>query len=642
MVAPTQDLEDLSAIVHVMRWVRWILAVAALAAGLLVAWLGDASNPRTDRLDRRWSGAAPVMFDGSTVERNGHRAVDGEPVRRSRVVPIGVRATPSFLATQRDWVGALNVYWALPDLESVARRTSHLRRAWSQVDNPVARQNLIFLIVLTVPFDRAAPWLREIAAEGSPADAEDVTVALAFSGDPDARARFLGLARSPERVNAHRLVNYFSDAALIAAEGTPEARAFLRSYRAIEVLDRDPYFDDIVVHAHWEWLPHPGSPDALTAELLPAWLARYPGHPGSDDMALRLGAHFAGQHRWPDALLWYSRATVLPDQRVTTRAMEELVRIAECECMPAELDRVASAMGFASPNRQLLQYIRVRRLAAEHDLHEGLRVAAAIAADEPQSAIGIAWANRWSAKLPRGLDSGVVPLPTDDPLRTREELRATIEPAPVPYRRLNGHMHLARERTPEQRLQPFAEPLPLDPVRLARQFRLWETLSELDRRAMRARQRDDRSDLQYKAAALLYHDRDAFFPLYLRHHLTTTWMMDGFRRESLGEQREGRAIPQWAQRHVAYLLALERFRAIARENPGYAGADKVLYSQGILLKRLMHYHPLDGVGPGEAERARQVIRVFEQLAATQPRSPLAAPAMRAVRYWNRQRQKRDG
>ena len=582
------------------------------------------------------------MFDGSAGARNGDVAGGGERVRRLRGVRTGGGATPSLLAAQRGWVDALNVYWELPGRDSADRRASYLRRAWSHADNPVSRQNLIFLIALTVPFDRAAPWLREIAAEGSPADAEDVTVALAFSGDPDARARFLDLARSPDGVNALRLVDSYSDAASIGAEGTPEARAFLRSYRAIEVLDRDPYFDTLIMHAHWEWLPHPGSPDALTVELLPAWLARYPGHPGSDDMAMRIGAHFEGEHRWPDALLWYSRATVLPDQRVTTDAMEEFVRVAECECTPTELDRAASNAGFASPNRQLLQYIRVRRLAAEHDLGEGLRVAEAIAADEPQSAIGIAWANRWSAKLPRGLDSGVVRLPTDDPLRTREELRGTIEPAPVPYARLAWSVYLARDRTPEKRLQPFAEPLPLDPVPLARQFRLWETLSELDRRAILARQRDDRSDLQYKAAALLYHDRDAFFPLYLRHHLTTTWMMDGFRRESLGEHCEGRAIPQWAQRHVAYLLALERFRAIARENPGYAGADKVLYSQGILLKRLMHYHPLDGVGPGEAERARQVIRVFEKLAATEPGSPLAAPAMRAVRYWNRQRQKRDG
>jgi len=625
-----------------MRWVHWILVVAAIGAGLLVAWLDDESNPRTDRLNRRSSGAVQVMFGGSTVERIGAGAVDGEPVQRSRVSRFGGRATPALLAAQRDWVDALNVYWELPGRESADRRALHLRRAWSQADNPVSRQNLIFLIALTVPFERAAPWLREIAAEGSPADAEDVTVALAFSGDPEARTRFLDLARSPERVNARRLVDHFSSAALIAAEGTPEARAFLRSYRAIEVLDRDPYFDEIVVYARWEWLPHSGSPDALTAELLPAWLARYPGHPGSDDMALRLGAHFEGERRWPDALRWYSRATVLPDQRITTRAMEEFVRVAECECTPTELDRVASESGFASPNRQLLQYIRVRRLAAEHDLDEGLRVAAAIAEDEPQSAIGIAWANRWSAKLPRGLDSGVTPLPSDDLLRTRQELRATIEPAPVPYRRLAWYARLARDRTPEQRLQPFAEPLPLDPARLARQFRLWETLSELDRRAIRARQRDDRSDLQYKAAALLYHDRDAFFPLYLYHHVFAGWMMGGFRRESLGETREDGALPLWTRRHVAYLLALERFRAIAREDPGYAGADKVLYSQGILLKRLMDYRPLDRVGPGEAERARQVIRVFEKLAATEPRSPLAAPAMRAVRYWNRQRQKRDG
>ncbi|MHC4955795.1 MAG: hypothetical protein ACYTGZ_18230 [Planctomycetota bacterium] len=626
---------------------RWVLAVAAIVCGLAVAWLLDESTPRAGRnrrfaQDRPFERLAAVL--GWTSEDEQAEPGDEEPERRRRAIRVGICGTPALLAVQRGWVDALNVYWGLPGRADDKKRARQLRRAWSQATDPIARQNLIFLIALTVPFERAAPWLREIAAQGSREDEEDVTVALAFSGDPAARARFLGLARSPARVEARRLVDHFTDAEKIATEGTPQARVYLRSYRAIDVLDRDPYFDEILVHARWKWLPHPGDPAELAAELLPAWLARYPGHPGSDDMALRLGAHHERAGRWQDALLWYARATTLPDQRVTTDAMWHLVRVAECDCSTAELDRAASDAGFSSPNRQLLQYIRVRRLAAEQDAGEGLRVAAAIAQDEPHSAIGVAWVNRWSVRAPRGLDSGLAPLPADDPLRVRGEWRDSREDPAAPFRRLGMFTYVARDRTPEQRLRPPAEPLRLDVVLLARQFRLWETVSELDRRVVRNSRGDGRTDLQYKAAALLYHDRDAFFPLYVRHHLNTTYGMSGFRSRSRGKlTRSDDEPPYWARCSVAYLRSLERFRAIERDDPAYTGMDKVLYSQGVLWRRLLDYRPLSLTGPGERERMRQLALAFEKLAATEPSSELAGPATHAARYWRWHRQRdRDG
>jgi hypothetical protein len=608
---------------------RWFCVLAiGLVAGLLIAYPSSSGISRAPR-STSLSASTGFQVRNGGADDGADKGTDGDDpatektrTRRKRSRAAVNPSTPETLAKQRGWIDALNVYWRLPGVEKPGRRERHLQRALAKTTAPLPRQNLIFLIALTVPWEQAEPRLREIAAAGSDGDREDVLVALAFSGMENELAQFLALSRAPEPVPARRLVNTLGEADAIAAEDTPEARAFLRSYRAIEVLDRDPYFDRTVLRAHWSWTDHPRDVDRVTAELLPAWLDRYPGHPGSDDMAWRLGRRAAGNRQTADALRWLSRATVLPDQRWTTKIMLDLISVAEQHATPEILEQVANEDGFDTANRELLQYIRVRRTAAERGVEDGLRLAAALARDEPDSELARAWRQRYAAKAPRGLDSGLKPLPDDDPLRRVKIPRGTFPKAI----RITRNVYIARDLTEEQQLNPPRNALPLSGALLAHQFRIWETLAALRKPGRGA-------DAHYKAAAVLYHETDAFYPIYLRHD---------FNAGNLVMDRPDDKHPEWARDHVSPLRALEAFRDVERNFPNYAGMDKVLYSQGLSLRKIQDARELDSGASWaytpeqyRVEEAKALIGAFEECAARFPDSDLAPSATNAARWWRR-------
>ncbi|MGE3854502.1 MAG: hypothetical protein AB7K09_22415, partial [Planctomycetota bacterium] len=172
----------------------------------------------------------------------------------------------------------------------------------------VARQHLIFHIAIALPRDMARDRLLTLLATASADndDREDAFAALAFVGDVDARNGFRQLAPQLPRAAVRRWVDTPEEYAALEDTGD---RDVLRSYRCFELLARRTYFH---IHAFgWfgaprDCFPWSGTDHAVPTDeydaMLAAWLARYPGHPGSDDMLLRR-ARIANDRHDPVAAL---------------------------------------------------------------------------------------------------------------------------------------------------------------------------------------------------------------------------------------------------------------------------------------------------------------------------------------------------
>lgn len=552
-----------------------------------------------------------------------------------RTFRIGGPSRPGQLASAGGWMRAIALHAGLP-----RRDGASLAVALAEAVDPVARQNVIFLAVLTLPPEESYPWLRGLAAGDSAGDAEDALLALAFDGDPEARAAFARLAGAPSRAPVHRLLDDHYDHEELGRTGTEAARAVLRSYRAIEVLDREPYFK-FTFHdvRHAGWRPHPSRTPELDRELLPEWLARYPGHPGSDDMAIRLGWLATARGAHVEAARWYGRAAALPDQDVVESAVGNLAATCELLLTPEELDALAHEQGLATPNRTLLQYVRLRRLASERNLEVAMAHAAALGRDEPATVLGYAWNHRRSAPEPKGLDSGLARLPADDPLRGVEGAPPFERPEGAPAPALvPGWLRWGIDDA--RRLEPWPDRLQIHDDTLRRQFRAWEAIAALDLRAAQATG-DARADLLYKEAAIFYHDPRVLYPAYAsdvdfrRVFWRVTWEKYTPRPASFGD---------FVRTSYSLLHAIRLLERIEREHPRYAAMDKVLFSQGLAWKNLLRWScdaAEGGYGGADPEPQRTKIRLataaLERCSALFPRSPLADDAERAASFWRRTR-----
>ena len=272
-------------------------------------------------------------------------------------------------------------------------------------------------------------------------------LALAFNGDPEARAAFAKLAETPSPAAVRNIVDTLPEIERIEDLGNEDARDILRSYRALEVLWRRFYFErvqrDVYVPSTGNW-----ARDAeLDRKLLPRWLARYPGHPGSDDVALILGEWICESE---GAAHWLNLASVLPDQRRTSRALRGLLRLVEWSEDRAFLDKLLEDPDL--PNRVLLEYVRVRRIAAEVGFAQALVETASLARRLPHSTLALGW-----------------------------QYRDVAEPPVVHVARLGSvHDRVAGDRSWNDRLAPPREAMELSVPALAYQFRCWEELAKLE------------------------------------------------------------------------------------------------------------------------------------------------------------------
>jgi hypothetical protein len=510
------------------------------------------------------------------------------------------------------------------------RMGSALSKALAASSDPVARQNLIFHIAIELPAEEAFPRLRSLDPAGGGGDSEDALCALAFRGDPAAMQEFAALAVLPAPVDPRRLVDLDEHRRLAAAG----ERELLRAWRCIEALDGQGYFRS------WDGFPRgrsaaPGG-DEVAAVLLPAWLSRYDGHPGSDDMAWRLSRIALRRGDRQEALRWASRSLTLPDQDMAPAAASLLVSI-------AELSPLEGSSGIFLPdpwepdrNRGLLTYVRIRRIAAERGFPEALAEAERISLVEPGLDVSRAFRARWAEPPPRGLESGAAPLPRSDPLLSIEGERVEDLPVVNPATSYNTSTWFCEaaedpddpDSRAAARLRPSPEPVRLPLRRLAFQFRCWSTMEELEWRSTCEPSADGRAGLDYRRGAIFYRERDVLFPVYAFDTgrfsgLPSGWALDD--RES--EER-------WLYSSLSLPWASAAFDRIRDGSPSSTVADRAAFSAGLARVR--------GAGDRNLWRwkdslLRSGAESFEACARDYPSSPLARDAAAAAAYWRRVR-----
>jgi len=347
-------------------------------------------------------------------------------------------------------------------------------------------------------------------------------------------------------------------------------------------------------------------------------------------VALRLGRARLSQRQALDAARWFSRASVLPDQDVTWGALNRLLATAEVLLGDAALAELVADAELSGRNRELLEYVSMRRLAARRGCAAGLAEAARLAAARPEGVVAEAWARRWSVAPPRGLESGVQPLARADALLRREEAR---EPSPPETARvLRGvppGAHLAGQRGALGRLDPHPEALTLDLGRLTRQLRLWETLAELERREAAAAPAEA-ADLRYKRAAVFFHQPEALFPVYARHRASAESVVDVLWDIDPEDQASFEAgMSEFAVQAQGWSRAMNLLAGFSVRYPNYEGLDEALFTRGLACERFLR-------APWCRERdatIRDLVQAFEELVQTCPESNLSDDARRAVTYW---------
>jgi hypothetical protein len=509
----------------------------------------------------------------------------------------------------------------------------------------VARQTLIFHIALALPEATAFPWLRKLAQSSDAADATDATCALAFRGDAEAMAAFEAMPAA--RVNCRRIVDTAVQHDAMAAAGE---REFLRSYRCIEAMDCRPYFlrhpwafKRGAREEYFGWYRVVSFPwadrlrdaerntvERRAARLLPAWIAHFRGHPGTDDMCYRLACHARAEGEYVAAAEWASLGATEPDQDMKAPCTALLLALAELYLSPRELDAVTAGRAW-DRNRELLLYIRMRREVVDHGFEAGLRMARDLAAREPESILAVAYAVRWSTSPARGLKSGLTAMDADDPLMIKlEEPDIRWESLANPaasfgsgYRRRN-----------DRRTQPEHEAVQLPTWPLASQLRHWETQADLLRRRDAA-VGEKYDDLTYKVGAVFYHGWYTLYPVYA-DHLRNSGLPDprsgsgsssctDGQRQKVREFREGAS--NWA-------LAARWFEQLADRDRHSVLRDKALFSAAKARVKLVDDWPWAPTAPLTAY-IPEAVRLFERVVQEHPESTLADDAANAARYWRR-------
>ena len=90
-------------------------------------------------------------------------------------------------------------------------------------------------------------------------------------------------------------------------------------------------------------------------------------------------------------------------------------------------------------------------------------------------------------------------------------------------------------------------------------------------------------DLLYKVGAVLYHEKDAFFPVYGYHSWSFSQALAPRRVADEESSRERRAL---SEESISARRAAAVFERIEREYPDYAGRDRAIFSQGLAWRRI--------------------------------------------------------
>ncbi len=581
-----------------------------------------------ERVPFRAAPSSPLQFAARTPPpvppAPPAEAVGPPPEDADDLVPLlASAAAPSAHAALAARVEAAAAPDGSSDPEAVA---SVLAQALDRATNPVARQNLNVRMAVALPAETALPLLRALRPGGGGGDGEDALCALAFRGDPQAVRDFLALTWSAPPVDARRLVDRPADQDALAKAGE---RDLLRAWRCIDALLGRSYFRDL---RSPPGARPPAEADALAREILPAWILRYEGHPGSDDMAWRLALAALDSGDRLEAARWASRAATLPDQDLARGAVALLVDLLESDPLEGPACRGLPDPADPARNRGLVAYIRLRRIAAERGFIEVEEEADRLAAAEPDLEVSRAWRARWAEPPPRGLDSGSAPLPAGDRLRAVEgeavEDTPFLSPTLCTFVRWEwpprdpGDPWSVESTAHRQdaRLRPPVEVVRLPLRRTAFQLRCWSTLAELERRRAGAGDGTGRDDLLYKFGAVLFHEPGILAPPY-----------------AFGGSPAAIDPRSWTARTLAPLRAAEAFEALAAGSPGSPLAARAAYSAAqarVKASEQDDSRRIAGRVRGfREEQLRIAVEGFERFARERPSDPLAREAASAADWW---------
>ena len=368
-----------------------LLLASVLATSAVVALVWSSDDAVLEVLTPSGRVPTPEAEAGEVVAEgpDGPRLESGVPLqtvleRRARRLGLSRASAPTKvaqLARTPGWTSFLDVWLRLPELADDSARLERLDQALTQARDPVVHQNLIFLVALSLPAAVAEPWLEALRTGIDPADAEDALVALAMRGSASAAADFERLAASPCAIDCRQLLDSHEQHDALGATSTADARVRLRAYRAVEVHLGEPYFKMTAYLAsrQWSgrrygellrWQPRADLSDDAQLRLLAAWLTRYPGHPGSDNVALWIARLHAHRGDFVESARWSSRAAVLPDQDAAWVAMTRLVSCCELLLSPEDVQGLSTEEGLSTPNRGFYLYVWLRRLASERGPEE--------------------------------------------------------------------------------------------------------------------------------------------------------------------------------------------------------------------------------------------------------------------------------
>lgn len=538
--------------------------------------------------------------------------------------------------------------WSGPE---AARTADALLERLPALARGKARQNIVFLVALTAPdaAERLEPLWRGAVREATGADRMDAACALAALGHAEAQEWLEANLPTSEEFLTRPIFDW---AGYLAAERDEARRAAIRSYRLWEVIFRRSYYRPLQFLARASlYTRTAGLRDALRADeiaarLLPVFIARWHGHPGSDDVALRM-MNFAIQKRDRRSIYrWAQRASLLPDQDCAEGAVHVFTSLADSQLSVEDLDAIlASADG--RQNRDFLRYERYLQ-TVRADLAEGIEYFDAIAREEAGSVFACARQRAASVAPTGALRDGLDDSLSLEILRGypgRSVLLARTPWKPAEEVSEDAYLGLLNRREREVVLRTRlhrSSSVSLDPDALARQYRLHVELLHLRRMEEAEESADRRADLRYRRAKLYYRESRVLYPLWEGEIMNA-----GYRWNSVRYDREA---DRRLEEHVAATFALRRaftlLDSIRRDYPAYRGMDLVLFHMGHCWAKLMDYRPAKAVDAwvfpdrppagSKEERVefahRRTGEIFRSLIRGFSESPWAQQVERATEY----------
>ncbi|HAK95375.1 MAG TPA: hypothetical protein DCM87_10315 [Planctomycetes bacterium] len=558
----------------------------------------------------------------------------GTPAERSAALRTAMAGAIS-------WIDFLALANALDWSAEEAKKThDSLLGLLPGIESGKVRQNIIFLVALTAADARERLAALFTSPASAAEDRADAGCALAALGD-EAAAEWLlrDFAASEDFVG--RPVFEFAD--YRKEEADEKNRATIRSYRFWETIFRRPYFRPLqfLARAGLYRLTVAGdgdrARDALARRLMPIFIAKWHGHPGSDDLALRMLNYALEERDLRSIYLWAQRASLLPDQDCAGSAVHILGALADSQLSIADIDAIIDSPD-GMQNRAFLRYERFVKTARK-DLAAALAYFNALADNEPASVFANARRLAAQAKPSGALRDGIIePLSLKImlgyPGRSRALGETPYRPETAPTEESYVGLLTERERQVVLRTRlSRTSSVAIDAQALAGQYRLLLELGNLADMERDAQDIAEKADLRYRRAKLFYRESRVLLPVWGSETMNAGYRLNEARYDADADRR----LEEYAGEAFAFRRAFDLLASIRKDYPSYAGMDLVLFHQGHCIAKLMDYRPAKVLGawvypdrppPDSREGALEyahgrVAEIFNELLAAYPESQWA-------------------